>query len=349
MFEFILGPIRNFTQTEFYSSFLKNFFYFIILLSLCFFLIHRMYKDNRVYTIGGITRVMFLFLLYIIYCFVIDIIYPLEENTQKFSYYILFFILLTYFINYLIVYLFGEYNFYIKLCINISLSILFFLFTSIIIYFTFERNNSDKAKKLYENFLHSWNNNSSFFYVYIFFLFGYYYTFTYTKYKIKALDLTVSNILSAIVLLLFYIFIIYILRKLKIIKRTQVLSTVLVLLSVTMIIGYLYAYSLMSSITNICKKNIVENNEQGKDIISMLLFISIIILLLLQDTENWRQTGYFVFFIISIFIVLCLVYYSNKYPGIGMLSIWGMIEWILVLIYQNNASFNSVHYMLMKT
>jgi hypothetical protein len=209
----------------------------------------------------------------------------------------------------------------------------------------------DKANEVYGNFIDAWGKNKTQLYTYIFFVFFYFYVFQFTRFKVKGIDLIVVNTLSGILLVLFYIFIIYLLKKLKIIKRTQILSTILVMVSITVIFGYIYIYFLMNSLTDICKKKIVEkkNSDQMKDIITIMLFVSIMILLFLQDTENWKQYGYFIFFLISIFILLCLFYYSAKYPSIGILSLWGLIEWILVLIYRKDASFNSVHFMLMKS
>lgn len=347
MFESII----SFSKSEFFNL-LKKFLYFMIFVSICFFLIHHMYKYNRVYTISSMTRIMFLFLIYILYSVCMDIIYPLKEKSTQFMYYILLLVLLAYGINYIIIYYlpFNDiYEFYKKCLISALVTFILFIIGSILFYYIFDLKEKNKALDVYSNFINAWENNKIFIYTYLFFLFGYFYAFQFTRLKIKAIDLTVANVMSGIILVMFYIFIICILRKLKVIKRTQILSSMLVLMSITVIFAYLYAYSLMDSLTNICKKKIVEKDNQTKDIISMMIFVSIIILLFLQDTENWKQFGYFIFILVSIFILLCLISFSSKYPGIGLLSFWGFIEWILVLMYRKDSSFNSFHFMLMKS
>jgi len=347
----IMESIRQFLNSPF-CGILKRWLYYLVFISICFFLIHHMYKNNRVYTISGLTRIMFLFLVYIIYSMCMETLYPLKERSTDLMYIILFLTFLAYGIQYIVIYYFpfNRYDeMYIKCFISAAGTAILFFIGWILLYSVLEVGDKTKASDAYSNFFDAWTNHSSFIYTYVIFLYAFYYAFQYTRFKVKAIDLTVANVMSGIILVMSYVFIIYLLRKLKVIKRTQVLSSILVLISITVIFIYLYGFFLMDSLTNICKAQVKETESQKKDIVSMLLFVSIIILLLLQDTENWRQLGYFIFILISVFILLCIVYFNTKYPSIGMLCFWGMIEWILVLMYKKDASFNSLHFMLMKS
>jgi hypothetical protein len=104
----------------------------------------------------------------------------------------------------------------------------------------------------------------------------------------------------------------------------------------------------MNSLSTICH---TDNPDQSnnKEIVIILMFISIFIILWLRDSRNWHRNGSIAFIFASIITFYTMFYYSIYHPNISLLSLWLFIEWLIIFFKKKENSKNSIHFSFMTT
>ena len=342
-----LQNIKDFWKTE-YRKFMTKFIYFLVLLSICFYLFDKVKAGTKSSQTLVLMKVMFAFLLLFLMIFISDMLFPEHDYGNSFLGMFIFIVLIIYAGNYYIVkYMKGSFN------ENFLRSIIFTIFVSLffilIIYLVYQRKNSYKAQQIYLNFNQAYIKNNSFMYFIVFSVVIFYYIFTSLDFNSKLSNMMTGVVLGSYIMFVSLIFIIYYLIKLKIIKRSQILNTFLALFAIVYFFAYLWLYNLMNSMETICKTKEKEEKSDSKSIYTFLIFASILVLLSLDDTENWHQLGYLFFVLISVYSIYVLMVLTPKYPSLSIIGLWLFVEWCITFNYRGNDSGNSFHYMLMKT
>jgi glucan phosphoethanolaminetransferase (alkaline phosphatase superfamily) len=107
----------------------------------------------------------------------------------------------------------------------------------------------------------------------------------------------------------------------------------------------------MNSLTNICvekeEKDSLQQIETQERIV-LGIIASLVIVLWLRDSRNWKQIGSIIFIIVTIFTLIAMFYYSTVYPSLSILSLWLFFEWIALIFGQKENSKNSLHFSFMK-
>lgn len=68
---------------------------------------------------------------------------------------------------------------------------------------------------------------------------------------------------------------------------------------------------------------------------------------MLDDNRSWSFYNYLSFLLISIFIFISLSSLTVQYPEIGPITLWGSIEWIILITYNTHDTFNSLSHVMM--
>jgi hypothetical protein len=94
-----------------------------------------------------------------------------------------------------------------------------------------------------------------------------------------------------------------------------------------------------------------ETSEQSSnsDKLMIIIFIALLIVLWLDDTRYWHQSGSLLFILATIVTLLSMFYYSTIYPSTSLLSFWLFVEWCILIFSNKQNSKNSLHYSFMKT
>jgi hypothetical protein len=344
----IMQKIHNFFNNEFYF-FIKDYLYFIVFISICFYILININKLSKNKTITIETKVLFYLLIIFILIIINDILQTPIESLKKFIFIIIITILLIYIVNYLIIHYYKETGSIhtSKTLLSFYALIIIFIVTLIYIYFKFQKKDKNIAFNLYASFNNSINNNFGFLTFTTIFLCIYKLAFYLLDYNTALTDILSPAILGG--LLIFYIicYIIYICLKLKIINNMQYLNTYIALSSICFFLFIVYIKIFMSSMNTICTTNETESTNEEEERVSILIFISILAILWLDDTRNWHQTGSIIFILVTIFAFYCIFYYSTKHPSTGFLSFWLFIEWMIIIFYRKENSKNSIHYSFM--
>ncbi len=342
-----LQNIKEFWKSEF-RQFMTKFIYFLVLLSICFYLFRKIQTGTKNNQTLVLTKVMFVFLLLFLMIFITDMLFPEHDYGHSFLTLFIFVLLIVYAGNYYIVkYLKGSTteNLVKSVVFTVSVS----LFTFLIIYLFYHRKNSYKSYQVYFNFNQAYTKNNSFMYFIVFSVIFFYFIFNSLNFKSKLSNIMTGVVLGTYIIFVSIIFIIYYMIKLKIIRRAQILNTFLALFALLYFFTYVWLYNLMDSMETVCKTKEKEDKSESKTLYTTLIFISILILLSLDDTENWHQLGYLFFVVISVFVIYVLMVLTPKYPSLSLIGLWLFVEWCITFNYRGNDSGNSFHYMLMKT
>lgn len=344
----IMQRIHNFFKNEFYF-FMKDYLYFFVFISICFYILININKLSKNKTIIIETKVLFYLLIIFILIIINDILQTPIESLKKFILVIIITIILIYIINYSIIHYYKETGSIhtSKKLVSFYALIIIFIATLIYIYFKFQKNDKNIAFNLYASFNNAINNNFGFLIFTTVFLCIYKLAFYLLDFNTALTDILSPAILGG--LLIFYIicYIIYICRKLKIINNMQYLNTYIALWSICFFLFIVYIKIFMSSMSTICKTNESESTIEEEERVSILIFISILAILWLDDTRNWHQMGSIIFVLVTIFAFYCIFYYSTKHPSTGFLSFWLFIEWMIIIFYKKENSKNSIHYSFM--
>jgi hypothetical protein len=334
-----------FFKSDFYF-FMKYYFYFLILFSTCFYIL--MYLNNsKNPTSRSESKVFFYLLLIFLFIIISDILSTPQESLTKFIMIIIFSLILVYIMSKIINNYYPS-NFGKNFWSIFGISLFIYFAALLIIYFTFEKKDKNKASNLYSTFNYAIIKNLNFlifFTIYLFIFKSAYSTFDSNTNLSTILQPAVLGIL-----LIFFIFcvIIYIALKSKLINKNQVLNTFLALSSISIFLGLMLLQTFMSSLSTICSNN-EEDKSGNTENICLLIIISIIIVLWYDDERNWHQIGSILFVIITIFALYVMFSYSATHPSCGLLSFWLFIEWCILVSYRKLNSKNSLHYSFMYT
>ena len=339
--------IKDFFKSDFYF-FLKNYLYYIVLFSICFYLLLYVNNTSRNKTEIIITKIFFYLMIVFLFVIINDILETPLEYQKKFIMILIFSLIATYIVSHIVEYFFGKRTFYSKLLIIFIASIIIFVINIIIIYLTFYRDNNTKTNKLFSNFNSAIRKNI-FFLIFAFIILVIYNTLYrfFHSWNSNLSDILSASLLGLLFIFFVFSFIAYLAYKMKIINKMQILNTYISLFSISIFICFLYAYIFLSSTDKICKSNQKVDSMYKEEIMSILLLISIIIILWYEDERNWHNYGSVLFLLASVFGLYCMFYYSLLHPNISLLSFWFFIEWLIILFYRKENSKNSIHFSFM--
>lgn len=336
-----------FLKSDFYF-FMKYYFYFLILFAVCFYIL--MYLNNsKNPTSRSESKVFFYLLLIFLFIIISEVLNSPQESLDKFMMIIIFSLILVYIMSKIINH-YHPSDFGKNIGIIFGISLFIYIVVLLIIYFTFERKDKNKASNLYSTFNYAIIKNFSFLVFFTIYLFIFKSTYTLFDTNTNLSTILQPAILG--ILLIFFIFcvIIYIALKSKLINKNQVLNTLLALFSISIFLGLMLLQTFMSSLSTICSNNEEDtSSSDNTENVCMLIIISIIIVLWYDDERNWHQIGSILFVIITIFALYVMFYYSTTHPSCGLLSIWLFIEWCILVSYRKLNSKNSLHFSFMNT
>jgi len=342
------SKIITFLKSDFFSL-MKNYFKYLILFSLCFYFLF--YIQNKTGNNIILMEVRyFTYILIILLFFLLNNILEIpQENLKKFVIIIGISLFISCVVNYIIVSYDKKNGFNIKLLIVLLTSFIIFLISTLVIYFLFEKNSKKMAKLVYDSFNNGIKNYFGMIVFLTIYLYFFYQIFSLYNTNSSYTDIMGPFILGVMMLFFVFCFIIFICKKLKIINRLQYLNTFIILYSLVFFFGMIAIYLFMKSLNSICVDGVSKETVNKEGQLSLFLFISIIILLWLDDSRNWHQIGYLLFIIITIFNFIAFFYFMPKYPNISLLCQWLMVEWLITFFYKKESSKNSIHYVFMKT
>lgn len=339
--------IKDFFKTDFYFFF-KNYLYFIVLFSICFYLLLHVNNTSRNKTEIIITKIFFYLVIVFLFVIINDILEEPLDYQKKFIMILIFSLISTYIVSHIVEYFFGKNTFYSKLLKVFISTIIIFVINIITIYLTFYRDDNNKANKLFSNFNSAIRKNI-YFLIFTFIILVIYNTiyrfFHYWNSNLS--DILSASLLGLLFIVFVFSFITYLAYKMKIINKLQILNTYISLFSIFIFICFLYAYIFLTSVETICKTNQNVDSMYKEEIMSILLLISIIIILWYEDEKNWHNYGSALFLLASVFGLYCMFYYSLSHPNVSLLSFWFFIEWLIILFYRKENSKNSVHFSFM--
>jgi len=267
---------------------------------------------------------------------------------DKFFLIIIFSLMIEYIIINLIEHYYGNEPFHKKLYKVLLSSFIVGLIIAINIYFMFQL----KSQKITGDLLNSFNyviGKNSFFLIYLtFFLFIFYFAFYFLNLNSFISDILSPTILGVLLLFMIFSFIIYIIYRLKIINKLQILNSFISLGAILFFLVIVFIYIFMNSLSTICTTNITLNQEKENDIVSILILISILIILWYDDSRNWHQKGSILFIFATVITFYSMFYYSIAHPSTALLSTWLFIEWIIIYFRRNENSKNSFNFSFMK-
>ena len=340
----------NFFKTE-YAYFMKYYLYFIVLFCITTYVnlyVSKETTDIKIFEINKVCFYMFfLFLLIIIN----DILDTPIMFLKKFLFIILFSLLFVYIANYFII-KYSKQTFNKTLLYAVGASIIIYILFIIGIYFLISSKGIKYSDPLYLQFNYGIYVNISFF-----IFTALYFLFLRNSEKLLNWNTFLGNLMGPIIfglLFLFYVFclIIYFAIKSKFITKIQSLNTVIVLICIIIFLSLIQGYFFMEGLANVCNnKSLVEERDKSNlvELLNWLLFLSILFILWVDDSRKWNQLEYFLYVVVSIFIIMCLGYYSSIYPSISLLSLWGFIEWTILSWFNTHDTWNSFNFMLMNT
>ena len=344
----IVQRIRDFLKTDFYY-FIKYYLYFIVLFSICFYILININSTSTNNLIRIESKIFFYLLVIFLFIVISDILDSPLENLNKFISIIIFSLIIVYVISRLIDHFYKKDSFRSKLFKVFCASLLIFIPTVLIIYFTFQKKNKNATIALYNAFNYSMNKNIGFLIFFTIYLFLFYNTEAMMNLNTNLTDILAPSLLG--IQLIFFIFciIIFIALKMKLITKIQMLNTFLALFAICIFLGLNWLNIFMSSLSTICSTGETQDSMDKQEIVCLLIIGAIFIILWYDDERNWHQLGSILFVIVSLFTLYVMFYYSVEHPSTGLLSFWLFIEWLIIIFYRKENSKNSIHFSFMST
>jgi hypothetical protein len=348
--ESIVEKIKNFFKSQFFK-FMKDYLIFLILFSICFYILLYINNSSNSSLIITETKVFVYLLVIFLFIIVNDIMATPQEDLIKFIFILLFSLLIVYISGYLINKYYGNESFNSRLIKLLGICIFVFIVVCIIIYFNFQKKKPEISNLLYKNFNIAFGKNYIFLIYFTFYLFFYKMIEYIGNWNNALTDIICPTILGGFLLFFIFCILIFLAYKMKVINNRQFLNAMLALFGIAVYLGFVHIYIFMNSLSTICNNNeelsVSENNT--KELLINLMIVSLIIILWLDDTRNWHQIGSILFIIASCITFITMFYYSTIYPSISLLSFWLFIEWIIIIFKRKENSKNSLHYSFMKT
>jgi len=348
-FQGIKEGISTFQKSDFYIFF-KNYFYFVILFTLCFYSILYVNSNTNNKTIIVETKVFFYICIMLLFIIVNDILETPLESLQPFLLSIIYSLIFIYAFSHIITYYYKGELYFSKFKLIMITSLIIFLSTSTYLYYSYQVKNPKLAIELFSSFTYSLNKNFTFLAFLTIYLIIYRSVFISLDWNSNLTDILAPTVLGGLLIFFVFCLIIYICYKMKIISKIQFLNSFISLFSIAFFLGLTAINTFMSSMGEICKnKDEVEETSGSKEIVILLMIVSILIILWLDDTRNWHQTGSILFVFATIITFYCLFYYSIKYPDTIIIALWLFVEWCILTGYRKENSKNSIHFSFMKT
>ena len=343
----ILQKIKNIFKSDFFI-FIKNYLYFIILFTIIFYIFLHINNNTKNSMVIIETKIFFYISIIILFIIFNDILETPVESINKILYITIFTLIIIYIICYLIEHYYGAKGFFNKLKLISLCVFIFYIIMLIFVYFVIKIQDQNIAVGLFNSFNYGVRNNISFLVFLTIYLYAYYATFRSLNKNSKLTTILESFSLGSMLVFFIFCLIIYIAIKLKIISNMQILNTFIVLFSIATFLIFVCMYIFMESLNKICTTNQPVENINEREYVSIIMIVCIFIILWLDDTRNWKQTGSIIFIIVTLITIYCMFYYSVSHPSTATLSLWLFIEWLIIIFYKKENSKNSIHYSFMK-
>jgi hypothetical protein len=337
-----IESIKGFFGTDSFKL-MKRMFYCITIIFICFFIFQHVQNKTNISMAIMETQAVFYIFLGVIYFMISDILNSPNACTNKLLTIIFFVILLCYILSYVLEkYL--HVNVIGRIFIIIAISIGITIIATKVLQYVFGGKSTDY---IMDSLTNSYCKNISFLVFFLIFSFIYLIVYYVYSYKSKLNEILLPSALGFMMIIIAFSFIINISSRLKIISSNDYLNSFISLCCILIFLGYMWFYTFLSSIGDICTGSESEAAVAESSNISSFLLLSILVILWLDDTPIWHQSGYFVYILVTIFTFAALFYYSLKYPSTGLLSMWLFIEWIILFSKQGGSAKNSAHFMFM--
>lgn len=337
----------NFFKSE-YAFFMKYFLYFIVLFSIAIYsnlYISSEVKDIKIMYINkACFYMLFIFLMIIIN----DILDTPIMFLKKFVFIILFALLLVYIVNYLFI-KYSKHGFYKTMFHALLGSVGVYILMIISIYYLISTKGEQYSDPIYLQFNYGVYMNLGF----LIFT-ALYFILLRNSEKLLSWNSYLGNLLGPTIfggLFLFYIFclIIYFAIKCKFITKIQSLNTFIAITSLIIFFSLIQWYFFISGLQNVCDDKSIEEERKKADITEAFnvgLFLSLLFILWVDDSRKWNPLEYFLYIVVTIFVFLCIFYYSSVYSGISILSLWTFVEWCILTWWNKHDTWNSFNFML---
>jgi len=160
-FQGIKEGISTFQKSDFYIFF-KNYFYFVILFTLCFYVILYVNSNTKNKTIIVETKVFFYICIMLLFIIVNDILETPLESLQPFLLSIIYSLIFIYAFSHIITYYYKGELYFSKFKLIMITSLIIFLSTSTYLYYSYQVKNPKLAIELFSSFTYSLNKNFTF-------------------------------------------------------------------------------------------------------------------------------------------------------------------------------------------
>ena len=248
-------------------------------------------------------------------------------------------------------------EFWKQLILSFLISIgIFVLFMGLIylVIKSLDKNNSNVisiSDVIFFQFNYAFVSTQILFYFLIIFFPVCFIIFFYTNYNNKISSYLNQNLIGFLMIFMLIFIIFWYATRIKLLNPKQYLNTFFTYLAITYVISVAQTYILMGSIENNCNGNTDVSEEKKSSsfaqLLSNLLIFGIIFILILNDIRKWSFFNYLGYILVSLLILACLFSFSNKYPSIGLLSVYGFIEWCILNSNNSHDTGNSFHYVMM--
>ena len=342
------GSIKAFFRTD-YFYFIKNYLFFLVLFSICFYLLLFINDTSKIKSELVITKVFFYLIIIFIFMIMADILETPLEYQNKLLMIIMFSLLLVYLMGFVVDHYYKKDNFYTRILKIFLASLIVYVITLIIIHYTLVKYDTNKLNQIYSNFSYGISKNIYFLiFIFIYLLFYSNIFYLLNLWNSKISEILGTSLLGLLLILFIFIFIIFIILKMKIITKIQILNTFIALSSIAVFLAVVYGNIFMSSLNTICKEKVDPKDVDQEERIGVLLMICIFIILWYDDSRNWHALGSLLFIFVTVFGLYCFLYYSTTHPSLGTLSIWFFIEWLIIIFYRKQNSKNAIHFSFMQ-
>lgn len=338
-------------ESEYYA-FMKYFLYFIITFTIIIYIILNMEKETDNIQIFYLNKGIFYFFMFFVFVIINDILDTKLQFLWKFVFIIIASLILTYIATNLLI---NRYNkgYWNTMGLSVLSAFIIFLFISLIVFFVILGKGERYSDPIFLQFNYAVYQNYSFM-LYILFYFALIKFIMYwLDWDTYFTDMISVSVYGFLLILFFMQFIIYLALKVKLITSIQQLNTYITIIVLFLFLGILQIYFIMSGIQSVCddKSKAEESKEESNKVerLFLILIVSILGILWLDDSRKWLQSEYILFLIATLIILGCMFYYSTKYPSLSIVSLWGFIEWCILVSYNGHDTWNSFNFALINT
>lgn len=333
-----------------YHYFLKNFIYFLILLFIVFYI--NLYIDKKAKSSNVVNynrSILYFFIIFLI-LFITDIMVSEQKLLNKFIY-MLIFCILSVLISVVVVIKYYYHGFWMSVFYLLIAFLIIVALYGFSFWYAIQNNGKQLSEPIFLQFNYAvFVNNGIINFCYGFFLILglLFYLFNYNNAFGRWATQIILGLMSIIFMLNLgfqYAF------KIGLLNKKQVLNGSLVMICIFYFMVIVVNYCLLSSLTDICNgiRPSTQNKKESNKIqlYNILLIISIIIILMLDDNRSWSFYNYLSFLLVSVYIFISLFQLTSTYPQLAPLSLWGLIEWIILTLYNGHDTFNSFSFVMM--